>query len=789
MADDPEIEILSNACALHSLKRAQLTRLCKRFNLKANGKNVELIQRLEQLGKDLHPTSTETPTAAPSDQSWDLVSCPSTSVLLERDQNLEEFGRLPRDRSWLPKSTSNSSIASTIRSCRTAVARKLNPSSIDDSPVDTLGQNDAADDSVYPSLAEAFEKFPLPPARFDPDATLESFDHSIEGAIRRVTTHTTVDSSMRHDLDGDDETTSNVEDKEERQHSERDAVLPPTAVLENAPFVFGSSLSAAPEKASFNFAMPATTTTKMPGAFLSLSTTSSASESAPQPSETEPPPQAEALTQPASRPRPRFSIIEEMNQRARQSRLEAERLGIKLGSGGAKKRKSCADGDEDEGERAKMGKVFEGKHRKVFDQMDSITNHYAAKRSVVRSTSSASKSSLFRNKDTSDPSSAKERPMKRLKSVSPPATKPILTSSSIASKKPTVVSALRESGWTASSSERPPTSQDQMDKEQRENKRRFELAKARRKSGSSAAGSTPFRSRAAATGGTKIAPRRRSLSKPPFCPFRMGAEDCTFPAKPSGPVATPSVGSSFLKTTLKRFTSSTNPGKKSATSASALPSSSSMPRFATPTASSNSRSARIAPSTSTSSLASKQKSVPVKPSEPGWKRFNLQESLKRPMTWTTSSKPLATSNAVTGTPATPKCPLSSTPGLSRTVSTGSLGVYPRLPLPPSKSSLSSQFGADVSPAPPPPSIGNVSPFSNLSNTVSATATTGSLPSKKGSIRAGANRQDKKLVSSSTKRARDNGKPGIEGLETKARKLRAIKDKKLRPVVQNSALAQ
>ena len=40
-------DILFNSPALHSLKRAQLVQLCKRHELKATGKNADLIARLK----------------------------------------------------------------------------------------------------------------------------------------------------------------------------------------------------------------------------------------------------------------------------------------------------------------------------------------------------------------------------------------------------------------------------------------------------------------------------------------------------------------------------------------------------------------------------------------------------------------------------------------------------------------------------------------------------------------------------------------------------------------------
>lgn len=48
-------QILFNSPALHSLKRDQLVRLCKTHGIKANGKNVELIDRLKIYAQRLPP--------------------------------------------------------------------------------------------------------------------------------------------------------------------------------------------------------------------------------------------------------------------------------------------------------------------------------------------------------------------------------------------------------------------------------------------------------------------------------------------------------------------------------------------------------------------------------------------------------------------------------------------------------------------------------------------------------------------------------------------------------------
>lgn len=47
--------IICNSPALHSLKREQLVKLCKMHSLKANGKNIELIDRLKQRALELPP--------------------------------------------------------------------------------------------------------------------------------------------------------------------------------------------------------------------------------------------------------------------------------------------------------------------------------------------------------------------------------------------------------------------------------------------------------------------------------------------------------------------------------------------------------------------------------------------------------------------------------------------------------------------------------------------------------------------------------------------------------------
>ena len=64
-------QILFNSPALHSLKREQLVKLCKIHSIKANGKNVELIQRLRQHAQTL-PKGSPLNVAARSESSPEI---------------------------------------------------------------------------------------------------------------------------------------------------------------------------------------------------------------------------------------------------------------------------------------------------------------------------------------------------------------------------------------------------------------------------------------------------------------------------------------------------------------------------------------------------------------------------------------------------------------------------------------------------------------------------------------------------------------------------------------------
>lgn len=65
--------ILLNSPALKSLKRAQLVGLCKRYGLRAAGKNVELVQRLQEHGRSDVLAATFSGDAPPCEDDDDIV--------------------------------------------------------------------------------------------------------------------------------------------------------------------------------------------------------------------------------------------------------------------------------------------------------------------------------------------------------------------------------------------------------------------------------------------------------------------------------------------------------------------------------------------------------------------------------------------------------------------------------------------------------------------------------------------------------------------------------------------
>ncbi|KAI0703042.1 hypothetical protein BC835DRAFT_1080240 [Cytidiella melzeri] len=95
--------ILQNSPALHSLKREQLVKLCKKHSLKANGKSIELVQRLKQHGSTLPPEALEYRWSDGSDEEQNGSMSPSPSknpprpseqweIVMDNIEEVEENG-------------------------------------------------------------------------------------------------------------------------------------------------------------------------------------------------------------------------------------------------------------------------------------------------------------------------------------------------------------------------------------------------------------------------------------------------------------------------------------------------------------------------------------------------------------------------------------------------------------------------------------------------------------------------------------------------------------------------
>ncbi|GJN94144.1 hypothetical protein Rhopal_007218-T1 [Rhodotorula paludigena] len=588
---DPSEAILSNDAALHSLKRQQLLALCKQYGLKGSGKNVELIGRLQehgrflarsaQQGEVLVETDADTSTA-----SWAVVA---DGAVPEQQEVLAEFGVQAHSGSstshdsTLSGSASSGSISSTLRSAGATLLRAFvdpsKPAVVSPAPSAPLLSQQAASsaDMIAPEVHEGYQ---------------DALDEHEDGGIRLVSSRSTVhDSSFA----------STGEDV---------APALPIPVSSSAAFVFGSPPPAT--TASTMTAPPSSFTFSMPGTLFASTSSTTSTEAALPPSTAD-------------------SIMEEMNRRAAAMRVAAG------GSSGVSRSGSMLFGSSTSSSIAKGAAAspfkgskaaFDAAHRRNFDKQDSITSHWAAKRPHPSSSNIAGIARTGSSRALAADAAAPEPARKRLKPSTsrPMALNRLASSSSSGSSGASsaadqkLVSALRDQGWSAapaattavslSSSIRGagPVCAKGKSKEVREDlkpvaeveraqkKRQLELAKARRKS--------------------QIAN-----------------------AKPTG-----SAASRLLKSTIRKFAQPSNKpttlsrpplpssasSRKLASTASTIPSSStisssaSVPRFAAPTASTSSRAALASTSTA---------SPPKKAAQPGWKRFDLQASLQRPMSW------------------------------------------------------------------------------------------------------------------------------------------------------------
>ncbi|GAA5826810.1 hypothetical protein JCM3770_004700 [Rhodotorula araucariae] len=605
MVPSPEEQVLSNSPALHSLKRPQLLALCRQFGLRGAGKNTELVARLEAHGA-LLAQSGDPSVLQPHDPadvsaaSWAVVASDAVPV---NDEVLAEFGvRGPSSSDSLAApgsatlgSASSTSVGSTIRSVGATLLRAL----VDPGRKNETAKGEAAAHEPCPHLSCGPRTWNSQEQAEEEFADELGLDGVQAGGIRLPSRSTMPDPTVDTPTDS----------------QPLGRPLPHT----EPSFVFGSPPPPTAPSSTFTFTMPG-------ALFASTSSTTSTASNA-------------SVAEPTACAMD--AIMAEMNRRAAESRATASRP---RGSSSLLYHAGAAGGPKlspSKGSKA----AFDESHKRRFDKMDSITTHWAAKRALPSSSSSlsalagmsrsVSARSLIANADT--PVQANEPAAKRIKRAPSKPFGPGRVAGGPGSNKTAgekrLVSALRDEGWSAapvasssfslSSSMHPPARprevredvkpREAIERERR--KRQLELAKARRKSG--------------AANGAGLSRRRPSLGV--------------------GPNPTGSTASRLFKSTMRKLTptSSFSPSNAKtafpplagstssrtlapANSTRPLPTSvaGSIPRFAASTASSSSRSA-IA-STSTSVAVS-----PPKKAQPGWKKFDLQASLQRPLSWKT----------------------------------------------------------------------------------------------------------------------------------------------------------
>ncbi|BGP35732.1 hypothetical protein JCM10296v2_007584 [Rhodotorula toruloides] len=739
-ATAPELAILSNDAALHALKRPQLVSLAKEFGVKASGKNVEIIARLQEHGRWITQHGTDEDMLEEGDASmasWAVVKGHRTSTgsgtpVLDGPSTSSTGSTGP--------SYAFSSLSSTTSTLR---AKSL-----------AEGNDFAA--RIAPSL-------PIADTSADQDFSMDA-SMNVGDGIRMVSSRSTVHGGTSEA--GDDPAPS-----------------VPTLLMSRPAFVFGS-----PPPTSIPSAPTSTFTFSMPGAlFASTSSNGSEATAAPAPDSTD------AGKSSAEQ------IMEEMNRRAAQARAAAEvdgRTRPRSTLFGTGKSKGAAASPEKGSKQA-----FDVHHKRDFAKMDSITNHWAAKRPhASTSTSSGNIASMARSTSsrTLTASTSTERPNKRLKASSSISSTLNRLPSSILNHN--LVNALRDEGWSAapatstsvslsasvrsgSASIKPRAKEIREDlkpaaeKEREQRRRQLELAKARRKS--------------QAGTGVGLSRRRPSLgvgSKPPSI-SAGGFFKKTFrklASTPAPPTALPTTAPRppLPSSSFNRRLATDRPTKP-------LPSPASTPRFAAPTASTSAR--------ALSSAAKPSVASPSLKKQPGWKKFDLQESLRRPMAWKTGQ--IGSSPAVARSGA----------GVSRQVSarvanSSMLGhVKPTAGQGDASSAASLISDAPIASLSPPVAAPTAStpfaPLTNLAPTCSfpspSTTTNSSSvwhppaitkrpnlplssPAKKTTTLASTS---KKVVSSSSRLARagekGKGRAMVGEVESRARKVRATKDARAR----------
>lgn len=221
---------------------------------------------------------------------------------------------------------SNGSLASTIRS---AGNKLRNTFTTNHSTTSTSSSSTTRPtiESIYPSLTQEIAQ--LEEAEDAGDKTLE-FEHSVEGGIRRV-----VSTRTSYYAPSTCSTSAAAQDNPPIPMTSTPAP-PTTSSKTKNPFVFGSPIAS---NSPFEFSI-------MPGSLLDLSTSSSAINT--------------SISEVEEGKTTAELLVEEMNRRARETRMKAEKDGVRLGSSG---------GDYASGKKTVLqeGGMFDGKHKRVFD--------------------------------------------------------------------------------------------------------------------------------------------------------------------------------------------------------------------------------------------------------------------------------------------------------------------------------------------------------------------------------------------------------------------------------------
>ncbi|KPV73056.1 uncharacterized protein RHOBADRAFT_55292 [Rhodotorula graminis WP1] len=804
--NDPEVAILRNDAALHSLKRPQLLALVRRFGLKGSGKNTDLVSRLQQHGALIVERGWDRSSAEPGDAStasWAIVD----GAAMPAAQGLEELGVRGTGSapSTLTSSSSATSLASTIREKGATLLRALvDPGRRDDEPnsaPDSPGEPDPPRDEFVALNDVATSE--------DDDHENSAAEDDDDGGIRLVSSRSTVADTTMTSLDSP----------------------PPPVPHTTSAFVFGSpSTAAAPPASTFTFS------STMPGTlFASTSSTSSAHADQPVAVDAAPPPST------------MDSILAEMNRRAAESRAAAPlpRSGSTLfGSASSTRPVSPSKGSR---------AAFDLDHKRRFDRMDSITTHWAAKRALPASSSSngnlagLARSGSSRSIGAAAVAAAGDAPERAPKRLKPSTSRPFglsrlasstATASSTSSSSGAVtdqklVAALRDDGWSAAPALKGAVSLSaslrtaaqpargggglkdvredvlpRKEQERAQKKRQMELAKARRKS--------------QVASGVGLSRRRPSLGVGPKSSgstasrlFKNAVRKFTTSSSSSSTSTRPPVPPLPTSSSLRTLAPSTS------TRTLATPSTSTLPRFATSTAASASRTALVP--------ASPPKKAESQPQHLGRKKFDLQASLQRPMSWrphlgSAAASPAAgapaSSPAVVRRSAAFVAPASASrrpvSSLQRTTSSrvANLALLSPVKAAPAAVGRSAASVEDkLAALPPAPSTPFSAPLKAVTNVVDAGAvaagpapapTSAWLPpavtkkpvlpaassssstatvSRAASVSSSATARStpapvpkKKLVSSSTRTARAlekaRGKAQVEGLESRARKVRA-----------------